>query len=586
VEAFVKNNVVVTAAAMLMAAVTAISARAQTPQGTSPAPVSPVVITPGQRTVFVTSGPRVDLSIEEAVARARDKNIDIGVARITPRLTDFTVAGLEANYHVNLTVNTNQQRQTRLPTQTIQGITDPTPTTTTGWNSGFTKNMWWGGGNWNIGFSNSRVNNPASNNIRNPTFNSTISGFYVQPFLRGFKTDTTRASLQTNRISQANDEITLQSTVSTTMANTRNAYWDLVFAIQAVEAAQNSLDISAKLVQDNQARVEIGTLAPIDIKSAQAEQANRRLTLVQAQATVRTSELALKRLIVSGTDDPLWGSSINPVDRPAATPEPINVDAAVQRALRERTDLAQSLNNLKISDINLRLQQDQTRPQLNLTTSYGLQGIGGPQFAADGTVLPSGYFDALRGLTGFAAPQWNLQLAFAYPLGRSAQEAAVARSRLSLDQSQANLKSLQLQIATDVANAALTVQSSLESVQASATARELAQERLNAMQSKFDVGMSTNYEVVQAQRDFADAQNNELRALLNYRKALVNFETAQTVGTRSVGAAVTGGAGGTGTTGGGTGTTGGGTGTTGGGTGTTGGGGTGGGGTGGPGGGL
>jgi outer membrane protein TolC len=332
------------------------------------------------------------------------------------------------------------------------------------------------------------------------------------------------------------------------MANTRNAYWDLVFAIQAVEAAQNSLDISNKLVQDNQARVEIGTLAPIDITSAQAEAASRRLTLVQAQATVRTAELALKRLIVSGTDDPLWSSSINPVDRPAATPEPINVDAAVSRALRERTDLQQSLNNLKISDINLRLQQDQTRPQLNLTATYGLQGLGGPQFVqATGITLPSGYFDALRNIVGFDAPQWNLQLNFAYPLGQSAQEATVARSRLSLEQTQANLKALQLQIATDVANAALTVQSSLESVQASSTARELAQQRLNAAQSKFEVGMAINYEVVQAQRDFLDAQNNELRALLNYRKALVNFETVQTVGTRGV-AAVTGGGGGTTTT--------------------------------------
>ena len=102
------------------------------------------------------------------------------------------------------------------------------------------------------------------------------------------------------------------------MANTRNAYWDLVFAIQAVEAAQNSLDISNKLVQDNQARVEIGTLAPIDIKSAQAEAASRRLTLVQAQATVRTSELALKRLIVSGTDDPAVDArrSIRSIGRP------------------------------------------------------------------------------------------------------------------------------------------------------------------------------------------------------------------------------------------------------------------------------
>jgi outer membrane protein TolC len=80
-------------------------------------------------------------------------------------------------------------------------------------------------------------------------------------------------------------------------------------------------------------------------------------------------------------------------------------------------------------------------------------------------------------------------------------------------------------------------------VQQSAVARELAQQRLAAAQSKFEVGMAINYEVVQAQRDFLDAQNNELRALLNYRKALVNFETVQTVGTRGVGAAVGGGGG-------------------------------------------
>ena len=166
--------------------------------------------------------------------------------------------------------------------------------------------------------------------------------------------DNTRASLLTNRLSQENDEITLQTTMTSTQANVRNAYWDLVFAIQAVEVAQNSYDLAARLVQDNQSRVEIGTLAPIDVVTAQAEQATRRQTLVQAQATVRTSELALKRLIVSGTDDPLWTSSINPVDRPASTPEPINLEAAVTRALASRTDLQQSKNNLKISDINLR----------------------------------------------------------------------------------------------------------------------------------------------------------------------------------------------------------------------------------------
>jgi outer membrane protein len=548
VEDFVKKNVVVTAAAVLMIAIAGAPALAQSTAVSQP-PAA------GQATPFVTTGARVDLSIEEAVARAREKNIDLGVARITPRLTDFSIAGLEANYRINLTTRVDLSDVAQPATNATQGVAAGTNqvTNTRLWNAGFTQNLFKGGGNYNVAFNNNRREQSSANAFRNPTFNSSFSLNVTQPLLRGFKIDSTRASLRTSRISQQNDEIGVQSTMATTIANTRNAYWDLVFAIQAVEAAQNSLDISSKLVQDNQARVEIGTLAPIDIKSAEAEQANRRLTLVQAQSTVRTSELALKRLIVSGTDDPMWASSINPVDRPAATPEPINVDAAVARALAQRTDVQQSLNNLKISDINLRLQEDATKPQLNLALNYGLSGLGGPTTSTvrdpltgviiDAPRIPSGYFDAIKGLFGLDVPQWTLSAQFAYPLGRSAQDATVARSKLSLEQTQANLKALQLQIATDVANAALTVQSSLESVQASKKARELALDRLNAMQSKFEVGMSTNYEVVQAQRDYLDAQNNELRNLLNYRKALVNFETVQTVGTRAV-SAVGGGGGG------------------------------------------
>jgi outer membrane protein TolC len=502
----------------------------------------------------------VDLSLEDSVARARDKNIDIAVARITPRLSDFSISALEANYAYNLTTTGQGSRVETPATNATQGVAAGTNqlTTTTLWNAGVAKNMFRGGGNFNVTFNNNRRAQSSANAFRNPTFNSTFGFNYVQPLLRGFKIDSTRASLQTTRISQKNDEISLQTTSQTTVANVRNAYWDLVYAIQAVDAAQNSLDISNKLVSDNRARVEIGTLAPLDVRTSEAEAANRRLTLVQAQATVRTSELALKRLIVSGTDDPLWTSSLNPVDRPPATPEPLNVDAALARALRERTDMAQSKNNLAISDINLRNQVDLTKPQLNVTANYGLTGLGGPYTPSvrdpitglnvAQAPVSSGYFDALGNLFGFNVPQFTLSAQFAYPIGHSAAQANVARSKLSLEQANANLKALELQIATDVQNAALNVQSALESVQAAQVARQLSQEKLNATQSKLDVGMSTNYEVVQAQRDFADAQNNELRAQLNYRKALVNFETVQTVGTRGVGATVGSGTGGTGTT--------------------------------------
>jgi outer membrane protein len=521
-------------------------AQAQTP-GAQP-PVTPVEGVPP----FRTPGPRVDITIEDAVARGTEKNIDIAVARITPRLTDFTIAGLEASYRLNLTSAASNNRTTDLPRVTTQGISSPTTSVRESWSSGIAQNLWKGGGNYAVNWTNSRFNSPSSVNIRNPQFQSGLTANLTQPLWRGFKIDSTRAAIKTNRLSQQNDEITLTSTTATTQANVRNAYWDLVYAIQAVEAAQNSFDLANRLIQDNQSRVEIGTLAPIDVVSAQAEAASRRNTLVLAQATVRTSELALKRLIVSGTEDPLWTSSLNPVDRPSTTPEPIDLEAAVARALSQRTDLQQSKNNLTISDINLKNQIDATKPQLNLVANYGLNGLGGPFLQRTGEVdpltggpvtqiIPSGYFDALRNITGFDAPTWTAGVSFAYPLGRSAQEATVARSKLSLQQTEVNLKALELQIATDVTNAALTVQSSLESVQTAAAARELAQKRLEAAQSKADVGMATNYEVVQAQRDFADARNNELRAVLNYRKAQVNFDMVQRVGTRGVGAAVAGG---------------------------------------------
>jgi outer membrane protein len=535
--------------------VRALMAQAQAQgQVQQPATESKLAPVPQTSAPFRTPGPVVDVGIEDAVQKAMDKNIDIAVARITPRLTDFTIAGLEANYRLNLTSAVNNTRQTTLPTQTIQGITTPTTSMREGWSAGIAQNLSKGGGSYTLNWTNSRLNNPSTVNIRNPQFQSGVNFNITQPLLRGLKIDSTRASLQTSRLSQSNDEITLTATSASTAANVRNAYWDLVYAIGAVEAAQNSLDLANRLVQDNQSRVEIGTLAPIDVVSAQAEAASRRNTLVQSQAAVRTAELALKRLIVSGTEDPLWTASINPVDRPSTNPEPINIEAAVTRALADRTDLQQSKNNLKISDINLRAQVDATRPQLNVTGAYGLNGLGGNIFntsritdpvtgisSTTSTLLErSGYFDALRNISGLDAPTWTMGLTFALPLGASAQEATVARSKLSLQQTEVNLKALELQIATDVMNAGLTAQSNLESVQATIAARELALKRLEAAQSKAEVGMATNYEVVQAQRDFADARNAELRSILNYRKAIVNFETVQRVGTRGVGAAVTG----------------------------------------------
>jgi outer membrane protein len=141
--------------------------------------------------------------------------------------------------------------------------------------------------------------------------------------------------------------------------------------------------------------------------------------------------------------------------------------------------------------------------------------------------FPGGYSDALRAIGNWDAPTWTVGVQLAYPIGTSAQEANLARQRLLRRQTEVSLKATELQVATEVTGAALAVRNSLEAMQAATVSRELADQRLQAVQSKFDVGMSTNFEVVQAQRDLNDARNSELRQQLNYQRALVDFQRVQ-----------------------------------------------------------
>ena len=116
---------------------------------------------------------------------------------------------------------------------------------------------------------------------------------------------------------------------------------------------------------------------------------------------------------------------------------------------------------------------------------------------------------------------------FSYPLGTSAAEANKARQQIIIRQNQTAVKATELQIATDVTAASIAIRNSLEAIKAATAARELSVKRAEAAQSKLDVGMATNFEVVQAQRDLADARNQELREHLNYRRALIDFQRTQ-----------------------------------------------------------
>ena len=487
-----------------------------------------------------------DLTLDDAIQRALDRNLDIAVERINPQVQDLTLAERQASYRPTLGFNTDYASRTNPSASQLDGglITE---TDTSNFDVSIDWPVKWGGGNLSAGFDNNRQETNNAFSSFNPSFRSVFVSQYSQPLLRGFRTDSNRTQIQVTRINRDISDIDLRQTVTNTVADVENAYWELLYSIAAVDVQQQALDLAEQLVRDNRARVEIGTLAPIDVVQSQSEAASRRQALAQARQTLRTAELSLKRLIVGGTQDELWGATLNPVDSPQLSRPPIDLEGAVRNALGQRTDLGRAQRQQDINELNVRSLRNNTLPALDLVGTYQLQGQGGNLLLRDffgsapAEVIPGGYGDALNQIVDARFPVWNLSLQLSYPIGTSSAEAALERARLQVRQTEAQLRQLELTVATEVTNAAVQIESVQERVAAATVARELAEQQLDAEESKFEVGMSTNFFVVQAQRDLATAQDSELRAILDYQNALVEFERLQQTSLSRAGISIVGG---------------------------------------------
>ncbi len=494
-----------------------------------------------------------DLTVDDAIEQALDRNLDIAVERLNPQVQDLVVAQAHAAFLPNVTSNFDLSRSVSPSRSQLDGagrLTQQAVENDSGnVDVGIDQAVKWYGGRYTVGWDNARTE---TNNVFfsfNPSYSSNIALSYTQPLLRGFSIDTQRRQLSVSQINRDISDIDLRETITNTLSDVRLAYWELVYANASVDVQQQALALAEQLVRDNRARVEIGTLAPIDIVQAQSEAAARRQSLAEAEQLLSTSELSLKQLIVGGTQDELWDARINPVDRPILSQEPIDIQAAIQTALDARTDVSRTRRQQDINDVTVKNLRNETLPALDLVGSFRLQGQGGTQLISPilgGPVvveIPGGYSDALDDIVNADFPVWNVQLQLTYPLGQSAQKAAYARARLQVQQTEAQLRQLELQIATEVTNAALQIESIQKRIDAARAARELAEEQLAAEESKFEVGLSTNFFIVQSQRDLATAQDTELRTILDYQNATIEFERVQRTSLSRAGISIVGGGG-------------------------------------------
>ena len=251
----------------------------------------------------------------------------------------------------------------------------------------------------------------------------------------------------------------------------------------------------------------------------------------------------LRTLILDQKRPDFWSVRLEPADRTPPVGPPPDVDAAVKRALGERTDLSRTRQEIAISDTRIEVARNESRPDLRLQANYLANGAGGTRLVREGGFPGiivgenvTSYGNVLGQVFTFDYPTWSVGATFSYPIGKSVAEATLARTRIEKDQASARLRSLEISAVREVREAAYRLEQDRQRIETARLSRELAEQRLDAEQRRFEVGMSTSFLVIQAQRDLAVARNNETQAYLDYQLAVVSFESVQQIGSSQPGA--------------------------------------------------
>ena len=273
---------------------------------------------------------------------------------------------------------------------------------------------------------------------------------------------------------------------------------------EALGLAQTQLD------QDRQ-RVQIGTLAQLDVQQDEAQVATSKANLIAAQYTLATDQNTLKSLL---TDEYLrWhDKDIQPTATITNAPlQLFDLQDSWNKGMTQRPDLLQSRLNVEQQGIQLKYSRNQLFPSLDLIGTYGFNGTG-QQFR-----------DTFDQFGEGNRPFYSYGVQFSTPLSNVGPRNQYKAGKVTMQQLLLQLKQFEQNVMVEIDNAVKNAQSAYESVNATRQARIYAEAALDAEQKKYAVGKSTTFTVLQLQNTLTADRGQEIRALANYYEALVNL---------------------------------------------------------------
>jgi outer membrane protein TolC len=471
------------------------------------------------------------LSLDDCIVGALENNLRVAVEVLNPQIAEVSVTRANEKYLPSLSFGLNN-RETNTASYSWIDAADIVRSSYSEYTAYFNQ-LIPTGGIFNVSLNSYKNDTNRRFQTINPRYGSTLSFTFTQPLLKNFGVNINRREII---IAKNNQEISgneFHQTLLDIIYRVEEAYWNLAYSIEYLKVQRQSLELARDLLEENKRKIEVGTLPPIEIYTAESEVANREADILQADRLVQNSQDRLKTILNLPILEAGEPTEIIPLDRPIFEQKTISIDEALATALANRPDLKAMKIDLENQNINFRYAKNQLLPSLNLQASYWSPGISGTQILyLDNDPLtrvvigelPGGATDALKDALKFRYNNWSVGLTLDIPFNSILTRAQYAEARLALEQAQLRLKNQEQQIFLEIKVAVRDVEINYERVEAYRAARELAAKKLEAEQEKFKVGKSTNFFILQYQRDVADARTAELRSMVDYITSLASLD--------------------------------------------------------------
>lgn len=470
----------------------------------------------------------LSLSLEDCILRALKDNLRVAVEVYNPEIADASLSRAKELFMPRLEMSYGSERKEN-PSSWWLEQAETVIDETSAYSFSIAQQIPTGG-NFSLSLRGYRSETNQGFQRINPVYGNTLQLDFSQPLLRdfGFKVSRKEILIAQNNLDISRSQ--LESVLIDTIYSVQEAYWNLVFSIENYKVKQQSLQLARDLLVKNRKEVEVGKLAEIEILNAEAVVASREADILQAEAQIRRSEDLLKNLL--NIEEEENSKTIVPSDKPEYIQREISLEDALRQALEKRPDLKMKLKDIEIRELNLSVAKNQLLPGLNLQLSYWSPGISGDRiiYQDDNPFLgvigkeegsPS---DSFRDAFKLLYSNWSVGLTLTLPLSNVLTKADYVRAKMEAEKSQLELKNFERQVYLEVKDAVREIETNAKRVQAYRVARELAEKRLEAEVKKLDVGLTTNYFVLQYQEELANAKSMELKSLMDYNLSWAKLE--------------------------------------------------------------